>query len=63
MRLVYLGTPDAAIPPLRALVDAGHDIAFVVTQPDRRRSRGAGSDPSPVRRPRRRSSASRCARR
>jgi methionyl-tRNA formyltransferase len=50
MRLVYLGTPDAAIPPLRALVDAGHDIAFVVTQPDRRRSRGAGSDPSPVRR-------------
>jgi methionyl-tRNA formyltransferase len=50
MRLVFLGTPDAAIPPLRALVDAGHDIAFVVTQPDRRRSRGAGSDPSPVRR-------------
>jgi methionyl-tRNA formyltransferase len=49
MRLVYLGTPAAAIPPLRALVDAGHDIAFVVTQPDRRRSRGAGSDPSPVR--------------
>jgi methionyl-tRNA formyltransferase len=31
-------------------VDAGHDIALVVTQPDRRRSRGAGSDPSPVRR-------------
>jgi methionyl-tRNA formyltransferase len=50
MRLVYLGTPDAAIPPLRALVEAGHNIAFVVTQPDRRRSRGAGSDPSPVRR-------------
>ncbi len=50
MRLVYLGTPPDAVPPLRALVDAGHDIAFVVTQPDRRRSRGAGSDPSPVRR-------------
>jgi len=49
MRLVYLGTPADAIPPLRALVEAGHDIAFVVTQPDRRRSRGAGSDPSPVR--------------
>ena len=50
MRLVYLGTPADSVPPLRALVAAGHDIAMVVTQPDRRRSRGAGSDPSPVRR-------------
>ncbi|HET9729649.1 MAG TPA: methionyl-tRNA formyltransferase [Acidimicrobiia bacterium] len=50
MRIVYLGTPDDAVPPLRALVDAGHDIAFVVTQPDRRRSRGAGADASPVKR-------------
>jgi methionyl-tRNA formyltransferase len=48
MRLVYLGTPDAAVPPLRALIGAGHDIAFVVTQPDRRRSRGGDADPSPV---------------
>lgn len=50
MRLVYLGTPEAAVPPLEALVRAGHDVALVVTQPDRRRSRGAGHDPSPVRR-------------
>jgi methionyl-tRNA formyltransferase len=50
VRLVYLGTPEDSVPPLRALVAAGHDIAMVVTQPDRRRSRGAGSDPSPVRR-------------
>ena len=49
VRLVYLGTPTDAISPLRALVGAGHDVALVVTQPDRRRSRGAGSDPSPVR--------------
>jgi methionyl-tRNA formyltransferase len=49
VRLVYLGTPDDAIGPLRALVQAGHDVALVITQPDRRRSRGAGSDPSPVR--------------
>jgi methionyl-tRNA formyltransferase len=35
---------------LRALVAAGHDIVMVVTQPDRRRSRGPGTDPSPVRR-------------
>jgi methionyl-tRNA formyltransferase len=50
VRIVYLGTPADAVPPLRALVDAGHDVALVVTQPDRRRSRGAGSDPSPVKR-------------
>ncbi len=48
MRIVYLGTPADAVPPLRALVDAGHDVALVITQPDRRRSRGAGADPSPV---------------
>lgn len=48
MRIVYLGTPVDAVAPLRALVDAGHDVALVVTQPDRRRTRGAGSDPSPV---------------
>jgi methionyl-tRNA formyltransferase len=50
VRIIYLGTPEAAVPPLRALVAAGHDVAFVVTQPDRRRSRGKGTDPSPVRR-------------
>jgi methionyl-tRNA formyltransferase len=50
VRLVYLGTPDDAVPPLQALVEAAHDVALVITQPDRRRSRGAGSDPSPVKR-------------
>ena len=48
MRLVFLGTPADAVPPLQALVAAGHDVALVVTQPDRRRSRGSGVDPSPV---------------
>ncbi|MGQ0519990.1 MAG: methionyl-tRNA formyltransferase [Actinomycetota bacterium] len=48
MRLVYLGSPPAAVPPLRALVEAGHDVALVVTQPDRRRGRGAGLLPTPV---------------
>lgn len=47
-RLVYLGTPEMAVPPLRALHDAGHDIALVVTQPDRRRGRGKATSPSPV---------------
>jgi methionyl-tRNA formyltransferase len=48
VRVVYLGTPADAVPPLRALVEAGHEIVLVVTQPDRRRTRGSGADPSPV---------------
>lgn len=48
MRIVYLGTPLDAVPPLRALHDAAHDIALVVTQPDRKRGRGGGHVPSPV---------------
>ena len=47
-RLAYLGTPDMAVPPLRALVEAGHDIALCVTRPDRRRGRGKEMTPSPV---------------
>jgi methionyl-tRNA formyltransferase len=51
MRLVFLGSPEEAVGPLRALHDAGHEIALVVTQPDRRRGRGGGHlDPSPVKR-------------
>jgi methionyl-tRNA formyltransferase len=48
VRLLYLGTPADAVPPLHALHDAGHDIAMVVTQPDRRRGRGSELMPSPV---------------
>ncbi|MDQ6854673.1 MAG: methionyl-tRNA formyltransferase, partial [Actinomycetota bacterium] len=49
MRVIFLGSPADAVPPLRALVAAGHEVALVVTQPDRRRSRGGGAEPSPVR--------------
>ena len=48
MRLVYLGTPALAVPPLRALVDAGHEIPLVVSRVDKRRGRGAAVQPSPV---------------
>jgi methionyl-tRNA formyltransferase len=48
VRLVYLGTPEMAVPPLEALVGAGHDISLVVTNPDRRRGRGGATSPSPV---------------
>lgn len=47
-RLVYLGTPEIAVAPLRALVAAGHDIALVVTNEDRRRGRGKELMPTPV---------------
>ncbi|MHB1088142.1 MAG: methionyl-tRNA formyltransferase [Acidimicrobiales bacterium] len=48
MRLVFLGTPEAAVPSLKALVAAGHDVALVITRPDRRRGRGAQVSSSPV---------------
>jgi methionyl-tRNA formyltransferase len=47
-RVAYLGTPDLAVPPLRALVDDGVDVALVVSQPDRRRGRGKDLLASPV---------------
>jgi methionyl-tRNA formyltransferase len=47
-RVAYLGTPELAVPPLRALVDAGVEVALVVSQPDRRRGRGSALAPSPV---------------
>jgi methionyl-tRNA formyltransferase len=47
-RLAYLGTPEVAVPPLRALHRAGLDIAVVVSRPDKRRGRGGALSPSPV---------------
>lgn len=47
-RLAYLGTPALAVPPLRALVETGFEVALVVSQPDRRRGRGSALLPSPV---------------
>lgn len=47
-RVVYLGTPEVAVPPLQALVAAGVEVALVVTRPDKRRGRGSGVSPSPV---------------
>jgi methionyl-tRNA formyltransferase len=47
-RLAYLGSPALAVPPLRALVDAGHEVVLVVSRPDARRGRGGDHSPSPV---------------
>ncbi len=48
MRLVYLGTPDMAVPPLRALHAEGHEIDLVVSGADKRRGRRGAPAPSPV---------------
>ena len=48
MKLIYFGTPAAAVRPLDAMADAGHEIALVVSQPDRRRGRGKDLLASPV---------------
>ncbi len=48
MRIVYMGTPDFAVPPLRAMAQAGYEIAAVVTQPDKPRGRGKSLQPTPV---------------
>lgn len=47
-RIVYLGTPDVAVPPLRALHSAGFEIPLVISRADKRRGRGGGLSPSPV---------------
>jgi methionyl-tRNA formyltransferase len=49
MRILFWGTPDFAVPPLRALLGEGHDVVGVVTQTDKPRGRSRSQlDPSPV---------------
>jgi methionyl-tRNA formyltransferase len=48
MKLVFCGTPQFAVPSLRALLDAGHEIPLVVSQPDRPSGRGMQVAATPV---------------
>ena len=48
MRLLFLGTPTFAIPVLARLLEAGHQVAGVVTRPDRPAGRGRRPNPQPV---------------
>ncbi|GGP26101.1 methionyl-tRNA formyltransferase [Silvimonas amylolytica] len=48
MKLIFAGTPDFAAAALKALIDAGHEIALVLTQPDRPSGRGMKLTASPV---------------
>lgn len=48
MKVVYMGTPDFAVAPLEALIEAGHEIVLVVTQPDKQKGRGKQVMMTPV---------------
>ncbi len=48
MRVVFMGTPDFSVPILDAIVDQGHDVAAVYSQPPRPAGRGKKERPSPV---------------
>ncbi len=48
MRIIFMGTPDFSVPVLDALVDAGHDVVAVYSQPPRPAGRGKKDRPSPV---------------
>ena len=48
MRVIFMGSPDFAVPTLNALVEAGHEVAAVYTQPPRPAGRGKGDRPTPV---------------
>lgn len=48
MKIVYMGTPDFAVGALRSLIEAGHQVAAVVTQPDKPKGRGKEMQMTPV---------------
>jgi len=48
LRIVFAGTPDFSVPPLKALLDSPHEVVAVYTQPDRPAGRGRKLTPSPV---------------
>ena len=48
MKIIFWGTPTFAIPSLESLFHSNHQILSVITQPDKRRSRGKGTSPSPI---------------
>ena len=48
MRILFMGTPDFAVPSLKALIEAGHEICGVFTQPDKPKNRGMKLQAPPV---------------
>ena len=48
MRILFMGTPDFAVASLKRLVEDGHEICGVITQPDKPKNRGHKMQPTPV---------------
>lgn len=48
MKIVFMGTPDFSVPALDALVEGGHEVALVVSQPDKPKGRGKAMQMTPV---------------
>lgn len=48
MKIVFMGTPDFSVPVLDSLVEAGHEVVAVITQPDKPKGRGKEMQPTPV---------------
>ncbi len=48
MKVIYMGTPEFAVGPLEAILEAGHEVCAVVTQPDKQKGRGKEVKCSPV---------------
>ena len=48
MKIIFMGTPDFAIPSLKTLFESGHDVVAVVTAPDKQRGRGQKISSTPV---------------
>ena len=48
VKIIFWGTPDYSVHILKDLIESEHEILAVVTQPDRKRSRGSLNIPSPV---------------
>lgn len=48
MKIIYMGTPDFAVGPLEAMIEAGHEVVLVVTQPDKKKGRGKEVQFTPV---------------
>ena len=48
MKIIYMGTPDFSVAPLEAILQAGHEVTAVVTQPDKQKGRGKEVQMTPV---------------
>lgn len=48
MRIVFMGTPDFAVPVLEQIIKAGHEVGYVITQPDKAKNRGKKIQFTPV---------------